>query len=134
VLATASTIVRLSLHILAATIWIGGQFTLAGVVPTLRQGGPAVVAAAARRFAQMAWPAYVVLLGTGVWNVVAVEPSKQSAAWRVVLTVKIAVVVLSGLSAWMHQRSKTAASLAFWGAMSGLTATAALVLGVALAG
>lgn len=82
----------------------------------------------------MAWPAYVVLLGTGVWNVVAVELSKQSAAWRVVLTVKIAVVVLSGLSAWMHQRSKTAASLAFWGAMSGLTATAALVLGVALAG
>ena len=133
-LATSSTIVRLSLHILAATIWIGGQFTLAGVVSTLRQGGSAVVTAAARRFAQMAWPAYVVLLGTGIWNVVAVEPSKQSAAWRAVLAVKIAVALLSGLSAWMHQRSKTAASLAIWGATSGLTALAALVLGVALAG
>jgi putative copper export protein len=134
VLATASTIVRLSLHVLAATFWVGGQFTLAGVVPTLRQGGSVVVAAAARRFAQMAWPAYVVLLGTGVWNVVVVDPSKQSVAWRVVLTVKIVIVVLSGFSAWMHQRSKTTQSLAFWGAMSGLTATTALVLGVALAG
>jgi putative copper export protein len=134
VLATASTIVRLSLHILAATIWVGGQFTLAGLVQSLRQDGSAVVAAAARRFAQMAWPAYVVLLGTGVWNVGAVDTSKQSAAWRVVLTVKIAVAVLSGLAAWMHQRSKTAASLAFWGAMSGVTAPAALVLGVTLAG
>jgi hypothetical protein len=82
----------------------------------------------------MAWPAYVVLLGAGVGNIVAVEPSKQSVAWRVVSSVKIVVVVLSGLSAWMHQRSKTAPPLAFWGAMSGLTAPAALVLGVALAG
>jgi len=47
---------------LAATIWIGGQFTLAGVVPTLRQGGPAVVSGCGPALTLMAWPAYVVLL------------------------------------------------------------------------
>jgi putative copper export protein len=134
VLANAVTILRLSLHVLAATVWVGGQLTLAGLVPVLRGGDPATPRAAARRFAQLAWPAYVVLLGTGVWNMVAVDPSKQSGAWRVVMGVKIAVVALSGLSAWMHQRARGTAALAFWGALSGLAAPAAVVLGVALAG
>jgi putative copper export protein len=133
-LASAETIVRLSLHVLAATIWVGGQLTLAGLVPVLRRGNPPPAPAAARRFAQLAWPAYVVLIGTGIWNMVAVDVSKQSGAWRAVLWVKIGVVALSGLSAWMHQRARGTAALALWGAMSGLTAPAAVVLGVALAG
>ena len=41
--------VRLFLHVLAATIWVGGQFTLAGLVPVLRPLGPDATRAAARR-------------------------------------------------------------------------------------
>lgn len=133
-LADAPTIVRLSLHVLAATIWVGGQFTLAGLLPVLRQAGGVTVPAAARRFAQLAWPAYLVLLATGIWNVVAADPSHQSGGWRAVLWAKLAVFVLSGFSAWMHQRATRSRDLAVWGALSGVSAPAALVLGVALAG
>ena len=133
-LADAPTIIRLSLHVLAATIWVGGQFTLAGLVPVLRRSGVDVAPAAARQFARLAWPAYAVLLATGIWNIAATHPGRQDRAWQAVLGAKIGVFLLSGLSAWMHQRSTRPRDLAIWGALTGVTAPVALVLGVALAG
>lgn len=133
-LAPAADIARLSLHVLAATVWVGGQLVLGGLVPTVRREAPTATAAVARRFAQLSWPAYVVLLGTGLWNIAADPPSRQTAAWRAVLMVKIAVVILSGTAAALHQRATTPAGRAVWGAISGVAAPAALVLGVALAG
>lgn len=134
-LAPATDIVRLSVHVLAAAIWVGGQLVLGGLVPTLRRAAPAATTpAVARRFAQLAWPAFVVLVGTGIWNVVAEPPSHQAAAWRAVLTVKIIVVALSGLAAGLHQRARSPAGRAVWGAITGVAASAAVVLGVALAG
>jgi putative copper export protein len=66
--------VRLFLHVLAATVWVGGQLTLAALVPVLRRQGPGVPRAAARRFNLVAWPAYGVLIITGAWNIAAVGP------------------------------------------------------------
>ena len=40
--------IRLGLHVLAATVWVGGQFVLAGLVPTLRSLGPDAPRAAAQ--------------------------------------------------------------------------------------
>lgn len=48
--------------------------------------------------------------------------------------VKIAVVALSGLSAWAHAVSRSPRGLAIWGALTGTTALAALFLGVLLHG
>src|SRR5579875_1068665 len=107
-LSPAVDAVRLSFHVLAAALWVGGQYTLAGLVPALRAEEPDAVGLAARRFARMAWPAYLVLLATGVWNIIAMEPSRQSPAWRAVLWAKIAVVALSGIAAYAHQRAHTA--------------------------
>lgn len=125
--------VRLSLHVLAATVWVGGQLTLAGLVPTLRGIDPSAPRLAARRFNRIAWVAFAVLVITGLWNVSAVG-SGHGVAYDAVLFIKITVVALSGLSAFFHSRSRTTAGLAVWGAMSGLTAVGALVLGVFLAG
>ena len=134
-LAPALDIVRLSLHITAATVWVGGQIVLAGLVPTLRrEADRAVVQAVARRFAVLAWPAFVVLVATGLWNVAAVHFSQQDGAWKIVFMVKMAVVVIAGLSVALHQRSKSRLGLAVWGSLGGTTAVAAVVLGVALAG
>ncbi len=47
--------VRLFLHVLAATIWVGGQLTLAALVPVLRRVGPDAPRVAAPRFAIVAW-------------------------------------------------------------------------------
>lgn len=133
-LAPGWTILRLTLHVLAATIWVGGQLTLAGLVPAMREAGADTMTRVARRFAQLAWPAFVVLVGTGVWNVVAVHPSAQSQAWQVVLWVKLALVAVAGVSTWLHQRARSRTALAYFGALSGLSSVAVLVLGVALAG
>jgi putative copper export protein len=125
--------IRLSVHVLAATIWVGGQFTLAGLVPTARGLGEGAPKALAQAFSRMQWPAYAVLVLTGLWNVSAVHAG-QPRSWVVVLVVKIVVVALAGVSAYLHTRSSTKRGLALWGALAALLSTAALVMGVFLAG
>ena len=68
------TTIRLFLHVTAATIWVGGQFTLAGLVPALRGISDDAPRTVARRFNRIAWPAFGVLVLTGIWNVIAVDP------------------------------------------------------------
>ena len=132
-LAPALAGVRLSLHVVAASVWVGGQLTLAGLVPTARRLGEAAPRQLARAFARLSWPAYGVLLATGIWNVLAVG-SGQGTAWQAVLAVKIAVVLLAGVAAFCHGRSRSRTGLAVWGAIAALSSVGALVLGVLLAG
>lgn len=124
--------VRLFLHVLAATVWVGGQVVLAGLVPVLRRAGTDVPAAAARQFSRLAWPAFGVLVVTGTWNVLAVDG--QGTAYRNTLTLKIVLVVASGVTAYLHARASSRRGLAVFGALTGLTALAALFVGVWLAG
>ena len=127
--------VRLFLHVLAATIWVGGQLVLAALVPVLRRFGSEAVSAAARRFNQVAWTAFGVLVVTGIWNIAAVSPQiSHSASYRTTLIVKLVAVALSGITAALHIRARTARSRAVLGALTGLTALAALFLGVLLVG
>jgi putative copper export protein len=125
--------VRLFLHVLAATIWVGGQLTLAALVPVLRGSGEDVPRVAARQFNRVAWPAFAVLVLTGVWNIVA-ERDEITGAYRTTLIVKLVVVVISGVSAFLHARSRSRVGLAVFGALTGVTALTALLLGVLLAG
>ena len=125
--------IRLFLHVLAATVWVGGQLTLAGLVPGLRQVAADAPKAAARRFNLIAWPAYAVLVFTGIWNITAVNPS-WSSEYGVTLFVKILVVALSGVAAFLHARATSRTALAVFGALSGIAAIAALFLGILLAG
>ena len=124
--------IRLFVHVLAATIWVGGQFTLAGLVPVLRPLGPDATRAAARRFNVIAWPAFVVLVVTGVWNLTAVHVGDQSSEYLVTLFVKLAAVGVSGAGAAVHILGKSKAALAIGGALSSLGAIVALFLGVVL--
>jgi putative copper export protein len=122
--------IRLFLHVLAATIWVGGQLVLAALVPILRKGG--VATEAARRFNRVAWVAFGVLVASGIWNVAAVP--NMSSSYRTTLIIKLVVVVISGVTAALHIRSRTARGRAVFGALTGLSALAALFLGVLLAG
>jgi putative copper export protein len=133
-LAPALDALRLSLHVGAATIWVGGQLTVAGLLPAIRGLGEGAPRAVARALARLLWPAYVVLIATGIWNLSALEIRHATTAWQVVLGVKLAVVALSGIAAWLHGRASSRSAIAAWGALSGLSATTALVLGVVLAG
>ncbi|MFZ4585037.1 MAG: hypothetical protein ACOYNI_07380 [Acidimicrobiia bacterium] len=126
--------VRLFLHVLGATIWVGGQFTLAGLVPTVRGLGPDATKHVARAFNRMAWPAFVLLIATGVWNVLTIEVGDTTLAYQMTLGVKLLAVAVSGIGAAVHSYGHGKAALAIGGAMSALGALAALFLGVLLAG
>lgn len=126
--------IRVTLHVLAAAVWVGGQLVVAGLLPTLRSLGEDAPRRVARAFGRIQWPAFAVLVATGVWNIAAVNSKSQSHTWNLVLGVKIGVVVLAGVAALVHQRSKSRAGLAIWGSIAGVSSIAALVLGVFLAG
>ena len=132
--APAVDAVRLSLHVLAATVWVGGQIVMMGLVGPARRLGGDAPKVLARAFARLAWPAFVVLVATGIWNVAAVGYSAQDSAWKAVLMAKIVVVALAGLGAYLHQRATTKAQLALWGSVGGTASVAALVMGILLAG
>lgn len=125
--------VRLFLHVLAATVWVGGQLTLAALVPAVRRIAADVPKVAARRFNQVAWPAFAVLVATGVWNILA-EPGRITGRYQVTLMVKLAVVAVSGVTAFLHARARSTVGLAVFGALTGISALAALFLGILLAG
>jgi putative copper export protein len=123
--------VRVFLHVLAATVWVGGQLVLAALLPALRRASPDAPRAVARQFNRVAWPAFWVLVLTGAWNAGA-EESKLHGAYLATFSVKLGAVVLSGAAAWLHGRTERRAALAVWGAVSALAALAALLLGVML--
>ena len=123
---------RLTLHVLAATIWVGGQFTLAGLVPGLREVDAELPRRVARRFNRIAWPAYGALVLTGIWNLLDRNPADQSSNYNVTLLVKLLVVAISGVAAYAHSNTKNKAVLAIGGALAGLSAIAAVFVGILL--
>jgi len=125
--------IRLFLHVLAATVWVGGQITLAALVPALRRLGAEIPRTAARRFNQIAWPAFAVLVVTGIWNIAAVH-AEVHGSYETTLVVKLIVVAISGAAAALHARAKRARWIAVFGALTGLSALAALFLGILLTG
>jgi len=125
---------RLILHVLAATIWVGGQFTVAGLLPTIRRLGDDAPKQVARAFGRLLWPAYAVLVVTGFWNIGALDAQHASTTWNVVLGLKIGSVFVAGVAVFLPQRSTSKVGLAVWGAVGALASVIALCLGVFLAG
>lgn len=125
--------IRLFLHLLAATVWVGGQITLAALVPALRRLGAEIPRTAARRFNQLAWPAFAVLAVTGIWNIAAVH-ARIHGSYETTLVVKLIVVAISGAAAALHARARDPRWIGVFGALTGLSALAALFLGTLLAG
>ena len=125
----ASEVIRLYLHLLAATIWVGGQITLVALLPTLRTLGPDAPRAAARAFNRVAWGAFAVLVITGVWSLTEIHVSDRSVTYQIVLFVKLAVVAASGIGAAIHAAGRSRLALALGGSVAGLGALIALFLG-----
>jgi putative copper export protein len=127
-------VVRICLHILGACVWVGGQLTLVGLVPTLRAVHPDAPRVAARRFNRIAWSAYGVLVVTGIWNLAEVHLSAATTDYQVTLLVKLGVVAVSGVAAAVHARATSRVALAVGGAVGLLAALGAVLLGVMLRG
>lgn len=153
----SATTIRLFLHVLAATVWVGGQITLGAVIPALRpapddpdpEAARVRIRAVAQRFQVAAWTAFAVLLLTGIWNLQALHVGDQSTEWLATLMAKLFCVAVTGAAAAIHilvaaPRVRAATdeatrkrAAAFSGACEGISvlfAVAALFLGVLLNG
>jgi putative copper export protein len=124
--------VRLSVHVLAATVWVGGQIVLAGLVPSLRHTFPGATTVTARAYARIAWPAYAVLVVSGLWNIAAIDVTDTTTEYQVTLLVKIALAVVSGAAAAVHQLGRSKLALALGGSVGLLGALGALFFGLVL--
>jgi putative copper export protein len=126
--------VRLFLHVLGAAVWVGGQIIFSALVPVLRRLGTATLKPMADQLTRILWAGFALLIVTGIWNLYAVDLAARSGAYHTTLAVKLAVVALSGVTAWLHTVAAGPRARAAWGATTGVTALVALLLGVVLAG
>lgn len=131
-LAPSLDTVRLFLHVLAASVWVGGQIVLAGLVPSLRAAYPESTKVAARAFNRVAWPAFAVLVVTGLWNVFEVEMMSLDTEYQVTAMVHILLAAVTGVSAAIHSMGQSRLALALGGAIGGLSALATMFVGVLL--
>lgn len=123
--------VRISLHILAVCVWVGGQLVLAALVPILRDIGGDAPKRAAQRFGQISWPFFGLAVVTGIWNLLDV-PSNTTTEYQITLGIKIVLVLASGSAAFVHTRTSSPAVRGVTGGIGLLAALGALVLGVRL--
>jgi len=119
-----------TLHVLAATVWVGGQIVLLALMGPLRGSAPEAIAPAARTFARVAWPAFAVLIATGVWLLAGA--GKQSDAYRTTLMVKMVFVVLSGVGAALHTFVKNPSLKSIWATVGLVSGLCAVMLGVSI--
>lgn len=133
-LASTSTLVRLSLHVLAACVWVGGQIVLAGLVPTLRSLGEEAPRRVAQAFGRLSWPAFWLLVVTGFWNYAAVHGSTQSSSWNAAFAIKMIMVVAAGVGAFLHTRATTPRARGIFAGVGMLATLIAMVLGILITG
>lgn len=122
--------VRVLLHLLGAAVWVGGQIVLAGVVSDLRAEHRGALPVVARAFARTAWPAYAVVVLTGMWSLAVTDVASTSTAYQITLLLKVAVALVSGAAAVVHSVGTSRTAKAVGGAIGSLGAVAALALGV----
>jgi putative copper export protein len=140
VLSVGGHAVLLWLHILGASVWIGGQIVVAAVIPLTRRE-VVLARALGRRFQLVAWPAFILLVVTGV-----IEASQMgittgtlfaTGAGRT-LAIKLLFVLVSGVAALVHvlmpARWRSPHLAAALGGVSLLSAMVAALYGVVLAG
>ena len=111
----AGYVIAVSLHILAACVWVGGMVFLAvAVLPVLRRAPYQAVAvplihAVALQFRWVAWGTLALLVASGIANLhfrgLGWTEVRSGSVWRTefghILAVKLALVVLIlGISAW----------------------------------
>lgn len=115
--------VLLYLHILGATVWVGGLIVVGALVPAIRDvtDDRTVIRAVARRFGVVSWIALAVQVVTGSLLLF-------DHVWSTTLSVKISLVMLSAILAAWHSLAARDQSPAVRGAVQGVIMLLALAI------
>ena len=96
------TTLRMFIHVLAATVWVGGQLVMIGLVPVARSLGPDAPRQLAKRFGLISWSAFLVLTFTGIWNALSVDFNDASSSYKAKFGLKMTCYLLTGIGAGLH--------------------------------
>lgn len=122
--------IRIFLHVLGVTVWVGGQILMLALLPVLRGAGvEGLPAQAAQAFQKVAWPAFGLAFVTGVWNILAVNMEDASTGYNMTFGIKFLLVLISGAAAFVHSRTDKAAIRGMTGAIGFVSALVAMLLG-----
>jgi putative copper export protein len=116
------------LHLLAATVWVGGLIVLGVIISGVRRvtDDRVVISAIARRFAGISWAAMGVLVLTGL-----IQAARYG--WTGPLLIKVSLVLASIILAIWHTRGTHTQAPSTRGMIQGLILILALViLGIAV--
>ncbi len=116
------------LHLVGATVWVGGLIVVATLVPAVRKATDdrEVIRAIARRFGVVSWIALGSQVLTGAWMA-------ADRVWDNVLITKVSLVIVSAILAGWHTMAARNQSPALRGATQGVILILALViLGLAI--
>ena len=94
------------LHLIAASVWVGGLITLGALVVAVRRAGGerSILKAMARQFGRLSWTAMAVALVTGVVQLARSNVSLSSDTdYAVALFVKLTLVGVAAGLALFHQ-------------------------------
>lgn len=124
---------RTLLHLAGAAVWFGGQIVMLGLLPALRKLGADAPRTVAAAYGRVAWPAFVVLVVTGIWNILAVDLSDVSTGYNAAFGIKMIAVVVTGFAAAVHQTTDKPAMRGITGGLGFAASLGAVILGVAMA-
>ena len=124
--------IRLFLHVLAASVWVGGQIVLGGLVPKLRQVAPESLKVAANAFARIAWPAFAVVVVTGMWNILDITVGDMTSEYQITMFVHVLLAMAAAMFVVIHSIGQTKLALALGGALGLLTSLGAMFVGMLL--
>ena len=131
-LSPSSQTIRLFLHILSASVWVGGQIVIGVLVPRMRRFSADSTKILAQAFARVAWPAFALLVVTGIWNILAVDSTDLSTAYQITMFVHILMGVATAMFAFIHSIGQTKFAIAVGGALGLLTSLVAMFVGILL--
>lgn len=125
--------VRTYLHILAVSVWLGGQIVLAGVVPKLRRTNPEALTNIAKGYAAIAWPAMIFIVLTGVWGLAEVDVATNSSEYIVTFGIKMLLVAGAIIATLIHSNGTSKLAKGLGGAIGLFATLIAAYCGVLLA-
>lgn len=124
------TALRLFLHVLSASIWVGAEIVVVALIPSRAALGPAATAHLRSTHQRVVWPAFAVVVLTGFWNVLEIPVTQLPHPW-IELHV-LAVLVTGGAAAARIAVRNRPALDATASVIATLSAVAAVYLGVVL--
>jgi putative copper export protein len=122
--------IRIFLHVIAVAVWVGGQIVLAGIVPQLRKVAPDAMKTVAQSFARIAWPAFLIIVFTGMWGLGTIDVTDRSSAYLATFGIKMLLVGVTVIATLIHSNGTSKAAKGIGGAASLLASLLAAFAGI----